>query len=285
MNKKIGCRADAVYGLLLRLDMPKSSFIPCTERQMPVVIRRLKDHLVWPVGAAEAEAGAKVVGEVRLLLDGGKKRLIDRLLVLNAVLCSLLLLSQLLVHCQGQVTWSTYLGLLALLEERVLTRLVGGLVLGEVTVLADLVQNLRVDALQVDRGRGSDDISGVYPSQRNAVDFEGSGDKEDTLGEVLEEDNTLAAETTSEEDDDGAGLEGCPRFRRTDSLASLESQLAELSMLRSRPFFHHHFCIAAAVVLQTCNCPPSRPPLPGASVVRYRVGEHTFLGTATSSAG
>jgi hypothetical protein len=26
---------------------------------------------VWPVGAAEAEAGAEVVGEVSLLLDGG----------------------------------------------------------------------------------------------------------------------------------------------------------------------------------------------------------------------
>jgi hypothetical protein len=49
MKKKIGCRADAVYGLLLRLDLPKSSFIPCTERLMLVVTRRLKDHLVWPV--------------------------------------------------------------------------------------------------------------------------------------------------------------------------------------------------------------------------------------------
>jgi hypothetical protein len=49
VKKKIGCRADAVYVLLLRLDMPKSSFIPCTERQMPVMIRHLEDHLVWPV--------------------------------------------------------------------------------------------------------------------------------------------------------------------------------------------------------------------------------------------
>jgi hypothetical protein len=48
---------------------------------------------------------------------------------------------------------------------------------------------------------------------------------------VLEENDTLAAETTSEEDDDGAGLEGCPWLRRTDRLAGLESQLAELSWL------------------------------------------------------
>jgi hypothetical protein len=152
---------------------------------------------------------------------------------------------------------STYLGLLALLEERVLTGLVGRLVLGEVAVLANLVQNLRVDALQVDRGRGSDHISGVHPSQRHAVDFERSGDKEHTLGEVLEEDNTLAAETTSEEDDDGSGLEGCPGFRRTERLAGLGSRLAELSARRSRPFHHPQRCTAAAVVLPTHNCASS----------------------------
>jgi hypothetical protein len=105
---------------------------------------------------------------------------------------------------------------------------VGGLILGEVAVRADLVQDLRVNALQVNRGRGRDNISGVYPSQRNAVDFEGTGDEEDTLGKVLKKNNTLAAETASEEDDDGSGLEGCPGFRRTNGLASLELQLAEL---------------------------------------------------------
>lgn len=122
----------------------------------------------------------------------------------------------------------TYLGLLALLEERVLTRLVGGLVFGEVAVLADLAQDLLVDALDINLGRGRDNVAGVYPSQRNAIDFERTGDKEHTLGKVLEEDDALAAETTSEEDDDGTGYERSPGFRRTDSFAGLESQLAEL---------------------------------------------------------
>jgi hypothetical protein len=117
---------------------------------------------------------------------------------------------------------------------------VGGLVLGEVAVLADLVQDLGVNALQVNRGGGSDDISGVYPSQRNAVNFEGTGDEENTLGEVLEENDALAAETTSEEDNDGTGLEGSPGFRRADGLAGLESQLVELF-------------IAAIPVLQQCS--------------------------------
>lgn len=126
------------------------------------------------------------------------------------------------IHCLRL----TYLGLLALLEERVLAGLAGGLVLGKVAVLADLVQNLGVDALEINLGGGSDNVSCVYPSQRNAVDFEGAGDEEDTLGQVLEEDDTLAAEATSEENDDGAGLQRGPGFRGADGLASLGSQSA-----------------------------------------------------------
>jgi hypothetical protein len=47
---------------------------------------------VWPVRLAEAEAGAEVVGKVSLLLNGSEKRLVDLLLVLDAVLVGLLLL-------------------------------------------------------------------------------------------------------------------------------------------------------------------------------------------------
>jgi hypothetical protein len=86
VKKKLAAVPTRIAALLLRLDMPKSSFIPCTERQMPVVTHRLEDHLVWPVGAAEAEARGEVVGQVGLLLDGGQKSLVDGLLVLNAVL-------------------------------------------------------------------------------------------------------------------------------------------------------------------------------------------------------
>jgi hypothetical protein len=118
---------------------------------------------------------------------------------------------------------STYLGLLALLEERILTRLAGSLVGGEVTILAGLVKDLLVDTLQINRSRGSDDIAGVYPSEGNTVDFEGTGNEENTLGKVLKDDNALAAETASKKDDDGAGLERLTGLCRADSLAGLES--------------------------------------------------------------
>ena len=123
---------------------------------------------------------------------------------------------------------AAYLGLLALLEESILARLVCGLVLGEVALLGGLVQDRLVDTLDVDGGGGSDDIAGVYAAQRNAVNLEGTGDEENTLGKVLEDNDTLATETTSEEDDDGTGLEGGADLRGAGSLTGLEFMLARV---------------------------------------------------------
>jgi hypothetical protein len=159
------------------------------------------------------------------------------------------------------VVTCTYLGLLALLEERVLTRLVGGLVLGEVAVLANLIQNLGVDTLQVNGGGGCDDIAGVDPSQRNAVYFEWASDEENTLGKVLEENDTLAAETTSEEDYDCSGDERGSGFRRACSLTGLESQLAVLRTVQFQPSALYLLCVFAAVASSTCIHDPYRPPL------------------------
>ena len=122
----------------------------------------------------------------------------------------------------------THLGLLALLEERILARLVGSLVLGEVAVLAGLLQNLLVYTAEIDTGGGGDDISGVYSSEGNTVNFEGTSDKENTLGQVLEDDDALAAEATSKEDDDGTRLERLADLRRANRLAGLGSQLVEV---------------------------------------------------------
>lgn len=156
------------------------------------------------------------------------KGLVDGLLVLDAVLGGLLLLLLVLVLFIYDDMEAAYLGLLALLEESILARLVCGLVLGEVALLGGLLQDTLIDTLDVDGGRGSDDIAGVYSSQRNAVNLEGTGDEENTLGEVLEENDTLAAETTSEEDDDGTGLEGGAGLRRASSLTGLDSMLAKV---------------------------------------------------------
>jgi hypothetical protein len=119
----------------------------------------------------------------------------------------------------------SHLRLLALLEESLLALLLLRLALGEVTSLAGLLHNAIVDTSKVHLGRGRDNISGVDPSEGDAVDFERTGNEEDTLLEVLEEDDTLATETTGEEDDDGAGGERCANLGRAEGLAGLESQL------------------------------------------------------------
>ena len=128
---------------------------------------------------------------------------------------------------------STHLRGLALLEESVLASLLGSLVLGEVASLASLLHDGVIDTSDIHLGRGRNDVPGVYPSEGNAVNFEGTSDEEDTLLEVLEDDNTLATEATSEEDDDGTGSEGRANLGRADGLASLESLSVLLFILAS----------------------------------------------------
>jgi hypothetical protein len=125
--------------------------------------------------------------------------------------------------CSGLVV--SYLGLLSLLEESLLTSLLLGLLSSEVLGLRDLLDLLLVETGDVDLIGGSNDVSGVNSSQRNTVNLEGAGDEEDTLVEGLQENDALATEAASEEDEDSTGLEGLARSPRSDSLADLWFQL------------------------------------------------------------
>ena len=116
----------------------------------------------------------------------------------------------------------TYLSLFALLEERLLALLLLCLVLGEVALLADLVDNSSVNTRDVDLLRCGDNVTSVYTAERDTICLEGTGNKEDTLAEGLEKHDTLAAETTSEEDEDGAGLERRAELGWVLGLAGLE---------------------------------------------------------------
>ena len=115
-----------------------------------------------------------------------------------------------------------YLGLLSLLEESLLALLLGLLLLGEVVRGRDLLESLSVNTGNVDARRGGDHVSGVHSPERDAIELEGAGDEENTLVEVLEEDDALATETTGEEDQDGAGLEAGTELGGMDSLADLQ---------------------------------------------------------------
>lgn len=59
--------------------------------------------------------------------------------------------------------------------------------------------------------RCGNNIAGVNSPERNTVDFERAGNKENTLLECLQENDTLATESASKEDQDGAGGESCSR--------------------------------------------------------------------------
>lgn len=122
---------------------------------------------------------------------------------------------------QNGAFWYSYLWLLSLLEESLLARLLLGLLANEVLGLGDLVNLGSVDTGEVNLLGGGDDVSGVDSSQGNTVDLEGASDEEDTLVEGLQEDDTLAAETASEQDQDGAGLQRLAGLPAADGLADL----------------------------------------------------------------
>lgn len=138
----------------------------------------------------QAEAGSQVGLEIRLLLDSGNQRLVDGLLVRNALGINILLLG-----CG-----------LALLEEGILA-LALLLLARPVLVLAHTVQDLGVEVRDIDGCAGRNYVAVVDAAQGNTVSLEGTGDQEDTLGELAQENDALAGEATGEENEDGAGLE------------------------------------------------------------------------------
>jgi hypothetical protein len=109
--------------------------------------------------------------------------------------------------------WCTNHWLSLSIEEFLLLGLLGLLLLGEVLVV-ELVQSLNTG--QVDLGGGGNDVSGVDSAEWDTVDLEWSADEEETVGEWLEVDNTLATEAAGEDDEDGSWLK-----RRTESGWSL----------------------------------------------------------------
>ena len=115
----------------------------------------------------------------------------------------------------------SHLWLLALLEELLLSLLLVGLLPSKVLLRGDLVNLRLVNAGQVNLLRCGDNVAGVDSSERHAVDLEWAGDEEDTLWEALQEDDVLAAEAASEEDEHGTGSEAWPWGGGPDGFADL----------------------------------------------------------------
>lgn len=115
----------------------------------------------------------------------------------------------------------SYLWLLALLEESLLSLLLVTLLPSKVLITSNLINLLLINARQVNLLGSSDNVAGIDAAEGNTVDFERAGDEENALTEVLQEDDALSAETTSEEDEDGTGGEGCSCSGGSDGFADL----------------------------------------------------------------
>lgn len=119
---------------------------------------------------------------------------------------------------------SSYLGLLSLLEEGLLAGLLLSLLRREVLRLSNLLELGLVDTREVDLHGCGDDVSRVDATERNTVDLKGPSNEQDALVESLEKDDALAAEPTSEEDQNSTGLKRAARRPGADGLADLKKQ-------------------------------------------------------------
>lgn len=151
------------------------------------ILANLELESVRLLTLGKRESGSKVLGHGRTsLLNSGDHSLVKSLLVSNLGLGVSLLVS----GVSKESSLSLDLGSLLLVE------------VGVVDLLIDF------DVRDVDLGRGGNDVSLVDTSDGNTVDLEGTSDEEKTRVELLKENDALATETTSEEDEDGTGGDG-----------------------------------------------------------------------------
>lgn len=130
---------------------------------------------------------------------------------------------QFLLIC-SQICVESYLWLLALLEELGLTGLLGGTLASEVLLAGDLLDLLGINTGDIDLVGGGDNVAGVDTADWDTVDLEWASDEEDTLVKVVQEDDALATETASEEDENGSWDKGSAWSGGTDGLADLENE-------------------------------------------------------------
>ena len=132
----------------------------------------------------------------------------------------------------------TYLRFLALLEEFLLPFALLHLLTCEVSIFADVVHGLLIDSLQVDLRARCDNITGINPPERHAIDFVRTSDEENALGEMFEEDHALATEATGKKNENGARRECRTGSGGANRFADLCSQRVSMS-LRNRPLRVH----------------------------------------------
>ena len=94
-----------------------------------------------------------------------------------------------------------------MLEECLLALLLLCLVLRKILVLRDLINLLLVNTGEIDLLGSGDNVTSVDSAEGNTVDLERTSNEENALWEVLQEDDTLATEATSEENKDSTRSE------------------------------------------------------------------------------
>lgn len=94
-----------------------------------------------------------------------------------------------------------------------------------------IVELAYINASDIDFGGSSNNISCIDSTDWNTIDLEGASDEENSLGEVLQQDNALSTETASKDDEYGTRLKGWAEGGWPAGLAGLINQKKRMSEL------------------------------------------------------
>lgn len=83
------------------------------------------------------------------------------------------------------------------------------------------VELFSVNTFQGDSGRGSNDVTSVDSSQWNTVNLEWTGNQQGVVFQVLQVDNSLTSETTSQQNQDGTWDQGGTQLLWSSGLSGL----------------------------------------------------------------
>jgi hypothetical protein len=109
-----------------------------------------------------------------------------------------------------------------LLEELLLALLLFAPLPCEVLVTGYFIDLSLVNAREVNFVRCGNDISSIDSPERDAIDLEWTSNEENALIKNLQENDTLASETASEENENGPRGKRRSRSRWSDGLANLQ---------------------------------------------------------------
>lgn len=212
----------------------------------PLLLPRLEYKLVRELTLGQPPARLQVLREVLRLRNGGDDRLVHLLLIRRLRLGECLLGLGLALREEPLLSGGTALGG-RFSEVGVAELLVGLWLSGKRKITTFIHVFAYLEIAEIHLGGGRNNVCLVYAAEGHAIELVRPSDEKQSARELLEEDDTLPAETAGEEDEDRAGGDARAKLRRLRGLAALLGLADVLGRVEARSLRGRDGALAAVV--------------------------------------